>query len=112
MADNVLTASGQVTLDASGNGSVTVGPGIAPDRSSLRWNITGVVVRTSRPGAPPIPRVRVTDQLGRDEGLSYDGSFDQGAADIALRRGEFITATWAGGQAGDVATLTVSGTKQ
>ncbi len=109
MAD--LRVAVQVVLDASGAGSVRVGPQIAPDRSSLRWLVTGVSVQTSRPGQPPIPRVEVVDQLGRSVGLSYDGSFDQGAASESLKAGEYLTATWAGGQAGDVATLTVNGTK-
>lgn len=109
MAD--LSATAQVTLDASGAGTVTLGPGISPDRSSLRWLVTGVVVQTSRPGTPPIPRVTVVDQIGRTVGVSYDGSFDQGAASEPLKRGEYLTVTWSGGQAGDVATVTVSGSK-
>lgn len=109
MADLSVTA--QVTLDASGNGSVTLGPGIAPDRSSLRWTVLGVVVETSRPGQPPIPRVQVTDQLGRSVGLSYDGSFDQGPANEPLNRGDYLTTTWTGGLPGDVATVTMNGTK-
>lgn len=113
MAD--LTVSGQVTLalvNGVVTGSVVLGPGISPDRSSLRWNVTGVVVRTNRPGVAPIPAVSVFDQIGVAQGVSYDGSFDQGGSDITVKRGEYLTVTWTGGNAGDVATVSLTGTKQ
>lgn len=113
-----LKKSGTVTLASVAGtvtGTVTLGPGANGDRGPATWHITGVVVKTSRPGVAPIPRVEVykVSALGRDlEGIDYDGSFNQGAADINLTRGQTLIAVWTGGTVGDVATLVVSGTKQ
>lgn len=109
-----LSASGSVTLANVGGtvtGSVTLGPGLGSDRGSARWHVTGVIVKTTRPGVAPIPNVQVLDQIGIAQGVSYDGSFDQGPCDIPLQRGGFLTITWTGGQVGDVATAILSGTK-
>jgi hypothetical protein len=45
------------------------------------------------------------------QGLSYDGSFAQGSCDLTLTRGQKIICVWSGGQAGDQASLTLTGEK-
>lgn len=111
---SVLSVTGTATLAlVSGvvTGQVTLGPGVGGERGTTGWKVTGVIVRTSRPGVAPIPRVTVVDQLGVDQGVSYDGSFDQGPCDINLVVGQFLVVTWTGGLAGDTGTVTLSGTR-
>lgn len=115
MSDRVpLLAAESVTLDAAGGGQVTLGPGDAGSRGPAYWQVTGIVVQTNRPGVAPIPRF----QVYRDEavpenslGLYYDGSFGQGAGEEMLPRGSRLIGVWSGGQAGDRATMTVTGEK-
>lgn len=106
----LATVSGVVT------GSVTLGPGLNGDRGPATWNVTGVIVKTNKPGVAPIPRVEVfqDDALapGNSQGVTYDGSFSQGPCDIPLVRGQKLIAVWTGGTVGDVATFIISGTKQ
>lgn len=113
-----LNISGTVTLALSGGvvtGSVTLGPGLNGDRGPATWNVTGVITKTTRPGVAPIPRVEVfldVADSGNSQGVSYDGSFDQGPCEIGMVRGQKLIAVWTGGTVGDVATLVLSGTKQ
>jgi hypothetical protein len=108
----MLTAGARVTLNASGNGTIKFGP--ADTRGAANWNVTGVIVQTSRPGLAPVPRIQIwldhEDETGV-QGLSYDGSFAQGHCDFTMQRGQQIIATWTGGQSGDIAMLTVTGEK-
>jgi len=108
-----LKASGRVTLDASGNGILKLGPDNVGSGPS-NWNVTGVLGRTNRPGKAPVPRLEVyldhDDESGA-EGVTYDGSFAQGACDITMIRGQQIIAKWFGGSPGDIASLTLSGWK-
>lgn len=103
-----LTASASVTLGATGAGTATLGP----NAGKAHWHVTGVIVQTTRPGEAPVPRVQVyLDQAtpGNSQGLTYDGSFNQGGCDLEVVRGQNLIAAWAGGQSGDVATITVTG---
>jgi hypothetical protein len=105
-------ASKSVTLGASGSGSVTLGPDAG--RGPATWHVDGVIIQTTRPGVAPIPRAQVylgNAVAGNSQGLSYDGSFAQGSCDLTLARGETLTCQWTGGQAGDVATMTLTGEK-
>jgi hypothetical protein len=78
--------------------------------------VTGVIAKTNRPGVAPIPRVEVfqddASATGNSQGVTYDGSFNQGGCDITLIRGQSLIAVWTGGTVGDIATLVLSGTKQ
>jgi hypothetical protein len=110
-----LRVSGSTTLATIAGvvtGTVTLGPGRNGDRGPATWTVTGVIIRSSRPGVAPIPRLVITDENGTDAGISYDGSFDSGGCNIPMIRGQFLTATWTGGSAGDVVSMTLSGTKQ
>lgn len=108
-----LQASASVTLDASGTGQVALGPQDA--RGPARWDVDGIIVQTTRPGVAPIPRVQVylgdTATPANSQGLTYDGSFNQGRVSLVVTRGDRLIFRWTGGQAGDVATATVTGTK-
>jgi hypothetical protein len=116
MKDPDLSTSGSAVLatigGVVGTGTVTLGPGRNNDRGPASWKVTGVIVSSSRPGTAPIPRLVITDEVGVIRGISYDGSFDSGACEINMIRGQFLTATWTAGQNGDVVTMTISGTKR
>ena len=106
-----LQASASATLNASGAGQAELGPGVG-GRGSANWRVTGVIVQTTRPGAAPVPKCQVyVDRVapGASQGLTYDGSFDQGGVDLVIPRGSRLIAAWSGGQSGDVATITVTG---
>lgn len=116
MADEVsrtaLTIGVQVTLDASGAGTVELGPDAS--RGPAYWRVDGVILQTDRPGQAPVPRavVYLDDAIAQNsQGLSYDGSFAQGRCDITLTRGQKLICQWSGGQSGDVATMTLTGEK-
>lgn len=108
-----LNESASVVLNASGAGTVTLGP--SSQRGPAVWNVDGVILQTTRPGLAPIPRAQV--YLGdaipsNSQGLTYDGSFAQGKVDLKVVRGQVLTVSWTGGQSGDTAFVTVTGTKE
>lgn len=102
-----LDRTGTVVLDASGNGTVSLGPDSS--RGPATWTVDTVIWITSRPGKAPVPRITVITNTGDPKCVSYDGSFGQGTGSANLTRGQSLVATWTGGQAGDVASFTVSG---
>lgn len=100
-----------VTLDASGSGEIRLGPDIAGPPT---WNVTGIILQTDRPGQAPVPRCQVwrdSEDANGAQGVTYDGSFASGRCSITLVRGQVLIARWTGGQAGDVASMTLSGEK-
>jgi hypothetical protein len=114
MAENRsnLNASQAVTLDANGSGRVELGP--STSAGPANWRVDGVIIQTDRPGEAPIPRVQVyldQENPSGSQGLSYDGSFNQGTVDLTIGRGSNLIAVWSGGQAGDRASMTVTGEK-
>lgn len=112
MSDRNLTVSASAILDSAGAGQVTLGPDTA---GGAVWNVDGVIVQTSRPGLAPIPRCQVfldSTDPGGAQGLTYDGSFSQGRVSLTVTRGQHLIAVWTGGQAGDVASMTLTGTRQ
>lgn len=107
-----LGAAAVVTLDAAGEGTATLGP--SGVRGPANWQVTGVILKTSRPGEAPIPRAEVyLDRIAADarQGITYDGSFAPGRCDFTIARGQTVIAVWSGGQSGDEASITVTGEK-
>jgi hypothetical protein len=101
-----------ITLDATGAGTITLGPESAPGTAA--WHITGVIVQTNRPNVAPIPAVQFYRDTATPEnslGLSPNGSFGQAVADEYFPNGSKIICVWSGGQAGDRASLTLNGEK-
>lgn len=105
-----LNTSAWVTLDANGDGRLELGPDSGPPY----WNVTKVNVYTDRPGLAPVPSCAVyldtEDDNGRQD-ATYDGSKDAMECDIDVQRGQHLIAVWSGGQAGDRATMSVTGWK-
>lgn len=111
-----LTKSVTVTAAASGGATATLGPDSG--KGAPVWRITRYAVRNetvARRGQPPIPTCNVyapsSGQEDPDAWLdgSYDGSFDAGDCDVELQRGQVFLAVWAGAQAGDRLTLSLTG---
>lgn len=102
----LATVSGTVT------GRIEFGPGDV--RGPANWHITGIQVKTNRPGVAPIPRANVYKDYvsdGSQQGFTYDGSFSPGSGECDLTRGNTLIVIWTGGQAGDLATVTITGEK-
>lgn len=106
-----LNTSARVTLGPDGSGRLELGPGSGPPY----WNVTKMVVLTDRPGEAPVPQCSVYLDSEDANGLldsTYDGSKDATEVDIDVQRGQHLIAVWTGGQAGDTATLSVSGWRE
>lgn len=109
MSDKQLGISRSVTLTSVGGvvtGTVSLGPD--DQRALATWVVDTIICKTSRPGKAPVPRVAV-DLDGTDQFLDYDGSYKQASGTATLTRGQKLNVVWTGGQAGDVATVTITG---
>lgn len=109
-----LNVAKRVTL-ATVSGTVTGTVELGPDDGAPFWNVTKMMVYTSRPGRAPIPActVYLDEQTDRgQQGSTYDGSRDESDCDIDMSRGQHLYVVWTGGQAGDVATLSLTGWKE
>ena len=107
-----LNAADTVTFSASGGGTVRLGP--AGVRGPANWQVTGVILKTSRPGEAPVPRAEVSiDRVSPEclQGITYDGSFAPGRCNFTIARGQVVIVVWSGGQSGDTASVTVTGEK-
>lgn len=112
MADAQLNTAASVVLNATGSGTVELGPAT---QGPPYWSLDTVLLTTNRPGQAPVPRAMVYLDVvspGNLQGITYDASFGQASADgLKLGRGQKLIAVFSGGQVGDVASLTVVGTK-
>lgn len=98
-------------LDGAGAGMVTLGPDYGPST----WHVAQVTVRTSQPGVGLIPRCTIYAGTRDAHGLvdaTYDGSQDSTDCALQISQGTHLIAEWVGGNPGDIATLTVIGTKE
>lgn len=99
-----------VTLDTSGEGQVTFGPG----RPNTFWVINQITVRTSTNKREPIARVYRGDvNQGSLRSGTYSGSDDTDSEfrDGPLFPGEYYTCRWTRGDNASVATVTFIGTE-
>lgn len=98
-----LEASASTTLNASGNGSVT----LSPPTSRVIWHVSTVAVGGSSTVNIPIAVV----SLGSTNlGGTYSGTNDSDNVDVLVWPGQHITVTWSGGDSGASATAYVYGT--
>lgn len=98
-------------LDAAGNGRAELGPTFGP----AHWHVTATSVRTSSPGQGSIPLCELyagTEDASGYIDTSYDGSADSCDIPYDLTQGSKTIAIWTGGNPGDTATLSVTGTKE
>ncbi len=107
-----LNVAATVVLDAQGGGTASIGPtGV---KGPANWQVTGVILKTDRPGEAPVPRAEVyIDRISPEtlQGITYDGSFAPGRCNFAIARGQTVIVVWAAGQAGDRASVTLTGEK-
>lgn len=107
-----LNVADTVTLDAAGGGTVRIGPdGV---KGPANWQVTGVILKTSRPGEAPVPRAEVyLDRISPEclQGITYDGSFAPGRCNFTIARGQVVIVVWSAGQTGDTASVTLTGEK-
>ena len=110
MATRQLHDSARVELDASGAGTVRLGPG----RHGVRWTVRRITVQTST--ATKVPEARVYRGGVGDASFitgTFVGSFDvDDGLNEQLEHGEYLTVAWTGGDAGAVATATWSGEEE
>lgn len=110
MATNPLNTSARVILDASGNGTVKLGP-------SVRGQILHVMVASvSTSTAVLIPQCSIFIGATATPDNFVDGTYtgnlnstDRTAA-LPITAGNYLFAAWTGGDVGAVATLSVIGT--
>jgi len=101
---NVFRSAGSTKLDATGAGQVTIaatGPG---------WTVRHLSINTST--AVKEPTFRLYLDLVSPTSLlegSYSGSQDSSDTVHTVQGGQLLIGVWAGGDAGAVATMLVSG---
>ena len=112
-----LNASARVTLDASGNGQVSIGPANLRER----WIAKNVAVATAQAVGSVVNDAACQIFYGSTSNLgdlidstltgSSGDSTDAAASVGDIHNGQVITAVWAAGDAGAVAVISVFGTK-
>jgi hypothetical protein len=103
----VLNTGASVTLNASGNGTVYLGPTMP----GVLWNVANVACFTSTAVSVPTfqlysPSVSATNFIGG----SYSGNQDSDNINIILYPGLQLIGVWTGGDSGAIATMSVYGT--
>ncbi len=106
-----LHQGGSVTLDANGNGTVT----LIPYNANQRWEVTQINVSTSQaPTAIPVPtaEVFVNTSLSRvnSRGASWSGNQDTYEGLVKVGPCDTLNVVFSAGIPGTVASVTVEGT--
>ena len=106
-----LTAKAYVTLDANGNGTASTGP----QSSGEQWDAGNAAVRVATNVNEAICSVYAgaAATAGYFCGATTWGSTGDSTSNVpVVKMGGSVFAVWTGGDPGQVATLTVTGTKQ
>ena len=103
-----LQESVSVTLDASGNGTVTIGP----VNQFQVWNVTNEGCTVTSNVKEPVFKLFLSNGLsaGAFLGGTNQGSNDSDDLAVTLYPGMKLTGRWTGGDVGAVATLALTGT--
>jgi hypothetical protein len=98
-----------ITLDANGNGTVQIGPGI----TGVAWIITQMATFTTSVENNPVFNTYLGDPIPQNFiGGTMSGNNDCNTGiNILLNNGQYITGQWVGGDPGATATFTVNGTQ-
>ena len=118
-----LRKTGQVTLDATGNGVLT----FDPDNARQRWEVTGIVVATNQNATATVVPVATaalntttfaTLSAGNNRGQSWSGNQDTFAGKIDVGPCDFLAVAFSPppGQSGSpmsgvIASAVITGTK-
>lgn len=105
----ILDTSAQVTLDASGNGSVSLAP-----KSFRTWQVTTINVRTSQ-GVTDTPVPQCTVYLGSiGDGQiiaqTWMGNRSTAGGNLLVQPSQPLIVEWSNGVPGSVATVSLYGT--
>lgn len=108
--DQVLDKDGRVTLDASGNGTVTLQP-----EGFRTWRVTTINVRTDQ-GITTTPIPQCTVYLGaKGDGnivaQTWMGNRSTAVGDITVQPSQPLIVEWTNGVAGTHATVSLYGTQ-
>lgn len=99
-----------VTLDGSGNGTVTFGVTYSANH---KWVISDIIVATSQSQTtPPYPTATAYlggQQVGVSEGATWTGNQDTMRGTIEMTAADDLTVSFTGGVAGSVATAIIEG---
>lgn len=106
--DIPLQESASVTLDGSGNGTVSIGP----SSQFQIWNVTNEGCNVTSNTNEPVFKLYKSSGIsaGAFLGGSNQGSNDSASIDVTLYSGMKLTGVWTGGDAGATATLALQGT--
>jgi hypothetical protein len=114
-----------VILNGSGNGTARISPGQAGSpgsgvgagrNSGLTWSVTGVAVKVATNVKEASADAYVSYGIQSTGQEAFRGQTQTGSTgdtctmNETLRPGDWITVTWANGDAGAIATMTVFGT--
>ena len=104
-----LNQNGTVTLDASGNGVVQLGPGIP----GVTWTVTLAACASTSITSTPIFNLYLGDPIPPNFlGGTYSGNNDEYTPlSAVLANGQYLSGQWIGGDTGATATMTLTGTK-
>jgi hypothetical protein len=107
--DAVLDVPGAVTLDASGNGTVTLQP-----EGFRTWRVTTINVRTNQ-GTTTTPVPQCTVYLGAKgdgniKAQTWMGNRATATGDITVQPSQLLLIEWTNGVPGSRATVNVYGT--
>jgi hypothetical protein len=101
---------GSVTLDGSGNGTITFGVTFSANH---KWVISNVIVSTSQaPTTAPYPTATVYlggQQAGVSEGATWTGNQDIFTGQAEMTTADDMVVAWTGGVPGSVATAVIEG---
>lgn len=109
MQNLVLFQMEQVTLDGSGNGSVSLGPATYDQEWYLV--LAAVTIENMDSTNDPEPECRLFVD-GMLIAGTYSGSLDSTDLNLMLSSGQKLTASWTGGPSGKVGKIVIQGTKR
>lgn len=95
-------------FDANGTGTTQLGP----YRYGIVWNITRIITGCTTSNMLQVTFavykgfVSPTTQIG----ATYSGQQDSDDVSLSLGAGDFLIGQWTGGNAGDIGTMSVTGT--
>lgn len=109
--ESLLSKSGTVTLDGSGNGTID----FSVDHAWQRWEIDSINVKTSQASTQtPYPTAEVFAgpiAAAFSEGASWTGNQDTFSGRVDLDAGTDLHIVWTGGVPGSIATARLHGKK-
>lgn len=108
MTDIQLLKSVTVVLDSDGNGTC---PPLGPTSYGETWTLSGVSVQCSTNVKEAIASVYLNGSLIGTTTWGSTGDTGVASSLVQVQTGQVLTATWAGGDDGAVATMTVLGTR-